>query len=190
MQLSFSSAPEIVDQIIKLQRQNLRKFLTQEERATQGFLYVEHEPDNLKQICLDQPAVVARDGEHLAGYAICMNKTQGGRVPELIPFFSKIDLQNYEDIPLSQINYLVCGQVCVDKPYRGQNLVGQLYNHMSLLRPKYKFCITEISMHNKRSLGAHYKIGFEPILEYLNASGERWQIVAWNWNSQDQGLNL
>jgi len=189
MQLSFTSAPEIIDQIIKLQRLNLRKYLTPEEIATQGFLYVEHDPANLKQICQDQPAVVARDGDHLAGYAICMNKTQGGQVPELVPFFNKIDKQIFQDIPLNQVDYLVCGQVCVAKPYRGQNLVGQLYRHMSLLRTKYKFCITEISMHNKRSLGAHHKIGFEPILEYHNASGEPWQIVAWNWNGQDLSLD-
>lgn len=188
MQISFTSAPEIIPRIIQLQRQNLRKNLTPEEIITQGFLYVEHDPVNLQEICLHQPAVVALDGDHLAGYAICMNKSQGSRVPELVPFFNKLDSLDFQGIHLAETEYLVCGQVCVAKPYRGQNLVSQLYNHMSLEREKYKLCITEISTHNKRSLGAHHKIGFKPIQEYLNRSGELWQIVGWDWTAQDRVL--
>jgi hypothetical protein len=37
-------------------------------------------------------------------------------------------------------------------------------------------------------LGAHHKIGFKPIQEYLNRSGELWQIVGWDWTGQDRGL--
>jgi len=181
MLISFTSDPDLVLKIISLQRMNLRKNLSPEEISSQGFLYVEHDPETLQDICKEEPAVVAMEGDELAGYAICMNKMQGARVPELAPFFNTLDSLKFKNTPLHQASYMVCGQICVSKAYRGQNLVRKLYDLMSFHRTKYKFCITEISTHNNRSLKAHFKVGFVPIHEYVNAKREPWQIVIWDW---------
>lgn len=181
MVISFSSSPEIVRQILELQRSNLRQYLKPDEISSEGFVYVEHDPATLQEICRIEPAVVALDDTSLAGYAICMNKTQGGRVPELVPFFQKLDSLSYNGISLAGASYMVCGQICIAKPYRGHNLMGKLYRHMRVHQSKYMFCITEISKHNVRSLKAHEKVGFEPVHEYLSSKGELWQIVVWDW---------
>lgn len=181
MHIHFTSSPEIITKILDLQRINLRKNLSPDDITTQGFVYVEHEPGTLQQICNSEPAVVALDGYDLAGYAICMNKTQGGQVPELVHFFRNLDSLSYQGIPLDRSTYMVCGQICIAKPYRGQNLMGRLYQCMSSHQSNYRFCITEISSLNQRSLKAHQKVGFVPIHEYLSAQGEFWQIVVWDW---------
>ncbi|HNR07427.1 MAG TPA: GNAT family N-acetyltransferase [Saprospiraceae bacterium] len=180
--LTFTSDPEILEDVLTLQRLNLRKFLSPEESAAQGFLYVEHDPVTLKSICRSEPAVVALDGKRLAAYALCMTREHGHSVPELFDFFNLVDSLHVEGRALADHGFLVCGQVCVAKEYRGQGLMTSLYHKMSEHRSKYYYCVTEISSRNTRSLHAHSKVGFVPIREHRHADGESWQIVLWDWN--------
>lgn len=180
--LRFSSEPEVLKDILVLQRLNLRKYLSPEESAGQGFLYVEHKPETLRRICHSEPAVVAMDGSRLAAYAICMTRDYGHAVPELLDFFKLVDTLVYEGQPLADKGFLVCGQVCVAKEYRGLGLMTSLYLKMAEHRSKYYYCVTEISSRNTRSLHAHSKVGFVPIHEHWHPDGESWQIVLWDWN--------
>lgn len=186
LKILFAGDDHTVDQIIDLQRKNLRKNLSPEEISSQGFVFVEHDPITLKKICATEPAVIARDGDTLAGYAICMNKAYGVNVPELVDLFQHLDAIVYNGNSLKDSNYLVCGQLCVAKGYRGQNLAGKLYGHMSLLNRKYPYCVTDVSDNNQRSLHAHLRRGFEIIKSFTNDQGELWHIVLWDWNKNQE----
>jgi GNAT superfamily N-acetyltransferase len=180
--IKFSKDESILQDILDLQRINLRTNLHPDEIDSQGFLYVQHTYDSLKKICATEPAVIALDGEKLAGYALCMNKVHSMQVPELWSFFSSLDKLTYQHKALQESTYLVCGQICIAKAYRGFNLMRRLYNTMSELKTKYQYCITEVSSQNIRSLNAHFKVGFKPIHEFLEENGELWHILLWDWN--------
>lgn len=182
LSIQFGSDSETIKKILQLQKLNLRQNLQPEEIISQGFVYVEHDPEILQKICLAEPAVIAMAGDQLAGYALCMNKQFGNMVPELVALFENLDSIKFHGEKLKNSNYLACGQICIAKAYRGRNLMGTLYHKMKTLNRKYKYCVTEISTHNIRSLNAHYKVGFVPIQEHVNDLGEHWQIVIWDWS--------
>lgn len=186
IEISFSADLKIISEILALQYKNLRQHLSPDDIESQGFVYVQHQPDVLQAICLSEPAVIATDRNVLAGYALCMNKDHAQKVPELVDFFKEIDQLQYEGIALCNTTYLACGQICIAKEYRGQNLMRSLYRHMQLLNPKYQYCITEVSSLNVRSLHAHFKVGFVPLHKHYSAEQEEWQILLWDWRKTNQ----
>ncbi len=188
IEISFSADLNVISEILALQYKNLRQNLSPEDIESQGFVFVQHRPEALEAICISEPAVIAKDQNLLAGYALCMNKDHAQKVPELIDFFKEIDQLQYDGIALRNTTYLACGQICIAKEYRGQNLMSSLYRHMQLLNTKYQYCITEVSSLNIRSLHAHFKVGFVPLHKHLSAEHEEWQILLWDWRKPNHSL--
>ncbi|MEO5583655.1 MAG: GNAT family N-acetyltransferase [Saprospiraceae bacterium] len=186
--IKFSTDKNNLQEILDLQRINLRSNLTQDEIDTQGFLYVQHTYDLLHTICEREPPVIALDETILAGYALCMTRLHSLNVPELQSFFILLEKLTYQNKALKEYNFLVCGQICIAKTYRGFNLMHQLYIKMSELKNKYQYCITEVSSQNIRSLNAHFKVGFKPIHEFFEESGELWHILLWDWNQNESTI--
>lgn len=183
LDIRFNNQADTVRKILDLQSKNLRKNLSREEAASQGFVFVEHDFDILMSICQEEAPVVAFDGEDLAGYAICMSKVFAHQVPELKMFFEQLDQLVVNGHKLGNQSYLACGQICIAKAYRGQNLMSRLYHHMQKLKDRYMYCVTEISSQNIRSLYAHQKVGFKKIMQHIGDDAEIWEIVLWEWNS-------
>jgi len=179
--ISFSKDPEDIQAILDLQFKNLRINLSPEEISSQGFVFVRHTYESLKAICDTEPAVVAKVNGDLAGYALCMSKEHSQNVPELRVLFDMLDKTYYDCIPLSESTYIACGQICIAKAFRGQNLMKHLYHKMRDLNKRYRYCLTEVSSQNTRSLQAHYKVGFQNINQHPGENGEIWNIVLWDW---------
>jgi hypothetical protein len=179
--ISFSRDEDDLRSILKLQSINLRSNLSKEEMDSQGFLLVRHSFDTLKEICDTEPAVIAKDGSILAGYAISMSKEHSFKVPELHSFFESLRNLSYRNTSLSESNFIICGQICIAKEYRGINLMRALYFKMRELSTVYDYCVTEVSSQNIRSLHAHYKVGFKPLYEHKKEAGELWHILLWDW---------
>ena len=88
----------------------------------------------------------------------------------------------YAGKAVSTCNYLVVGQVCVDKDYRGKGILEKCYEkYKYIFKDKYDFAITEIASKNLRSINAHRRIGFHEIHKYTSPDMEEWSIVAWDW---------
>lgn len=181
LRFEFTKDPMVIDQILDLQSQNLRQNISIAEAKQEGFVYVQHKKETLQAICDLEPAVVARDQNILAGYAICMNRQFGDQVPELVEFFKMLHNKVY--VGIEPPSFLVCGQVCVHKNYRGMNIMSSMYNKMKELHHKYDYCVTEISAANTRSMYAHNKLGFQTIYSFYDKYGEPWNIVLWDWNN-------
>ncbi|NNE77330.1 MAG: hypothetical protein HKN31_09690, partial [Pricia sp.] len=74
-------------------------------------------------------------------------------------------------------NYMVMGQICIDKAFRGKGVFRQLYETMRLtLLPEFASIITEVDAENLRSLHAHYAIGFTDLKTY-RAGGRVWRLI-------------
>ena len=183
--MTFTTVSESrhLDEILKLQKRNLRFGRTEEDIRREGFVTCEHNLDLLSEMNSPYPHVIAIEKERVVAYALTLLSTMRNSIAVLEPIFEIIDKLSLESNTNSMDCYFVMGQVCIDKAFRGQKIFYGLYNHMkAVMSPHFKICITEISSYNKRSLKAHANQGFKTVHKYISSDGHPWEIVAWDWS--------
>lgn len=169
-----------VRQILDLQAQNHVSTLSAETMARQGFVTVRHDPAVLQRMNEAAPAVIAKDGDRLAGYALAMPREFAADVPVLLPMFDMLGRLSWKGIPLrDNPRWFVMGQICVATDYRGMGIFDGLYLKMKeVYGPRYDFTVTEVAERNTRSLRAHERVGFRPLHTYHDeTTGETWQTI-------------
>jgi ribosomal protein S18 acetylase RimI-like enzyme len=174
MELKYKQAESRaeLEQILKLQRTNLPENLSPDEKRSQGFVTVRHTLELLEQMNSVCGHIIAMDQVKLAGYALCMHPAFSGDIPVLQPMFAQLKLL----LP-RQARFMVMGQVCVAKPYRGKGVFRELYANMChFLQEDFEWIITEVDASNTRSLKAHAAIGFKGICSY-NSGGQNWEVI-------------
>ncbi|MBA4054369.1 MAG: GNAT family N-acetyltransferase [Marivirga sp.] len=164
--------------ILDLQRRNLPKNLTREEITSQGFVTVSHRPEDLQKMNSIEQSIIAKENDTVIAYLLAMTEKSKLDIPILIPMFEAFETIHYKDIVLSKYSYIVVGQVCVDKNYRGQGVLDKCYAlYIERFKKKYDLAVTEIATSNQRSMNAHKRIGFETIHEYVAPDNVAWSIV-------------
>jgi ribosomal protein S18 acetylase RimI-like enzyme len=172
---------EQLKSIAALQQLNLRKNLSSEDADGEGFLTAEYSLDILKAMHAQEPAIIATKGGELVGYALIATKTIRGIHPLLSELFNTIDRLEYKGKLLKESEYVVVGQLCVSKEYRGQGVVSKLYNHFrDSLALNYPYCVTDVATANLRSLNAHKRCGFT-VINHTEYGGIGWEVVLWDW---------
>ena len=147
-----------LQEILQLQQANTKPYLTETESAEQGFVPVVHTTKQLEQLHAIHPSVFLKDGNTLAGYALVMPSECADVVPVLILVFNTLNQLGYKGQLQKNTNWYLMGQVCLAKPFRGKGGFKMLYDgHRNLLKHQYDYCITEISVNNKRSLRVQEK---------------------------------
>jgi predicted GNAT family N-acyltransferase len=168
--------------ILSLQSANLACHLEKEEIESQGFVTVLHRLVDLQKMNDIEQHIIAKDGDTVIAYLLAMTEKSKFDIPVLVPMFELFESIQYKKKLLSQYNYMVVGQVCVDKKYRGQGVLDKCYElYIKSFRQRYDFAVTEIATGNQRSLNAHKRIGFKTIHEYVAPDGESWAIVVLEW---------
>lgn len=161
-----------LEQILDLQQQNLSKNISQKESAKEGFVTVEHSLEMLKAMNDVCRHIIALDKGTVVGYALCMHPKFAEDIEVLRPMFLEI-----EKVLTKKKNYMVMGQICVAKSFRGQGIFRKLYQTMKEKLPNsFDTIITEVDGKNNRSLAAHKAIGFQEMGRYIAADKE-WVIV-------------
>ncbi len=175
-----TKSEELLD-IQQLQAENLRKHIELEEAASQGFLMAEYSLEFLKAMHQASPSIIAKDGDKVVGYALVATHAIRDQHDLLADLFNTIDKTQFEGKTLKGTAYVVVGQLCVAKEYRGQGLVQQLYGHFKeCLEDQFDFCITDVAQANPRSLKAHKNTGYQ-VIDTLSYGGIGWDIVLWDW---------
>lgn len=173
---------EDLQEILNLQKANLKKNLSKEEVEKDGFVTVEHDWEMLIGLTNIEPHAVAKESGKVLGYVLAMTKKSKFDVPIIYPMFEEFERIPYREKTIADFNYMVVGQTCVHKDYRGQGLFEGLYHHYKTsFSDRYDFSITEIASSNLRSLKAHKKVGYEIIHSYTDASDNHWNVVIWEW---------
>ena len=168
--------------ILTLQKANLAQGLTMEEIQSQGFVTVNHTSDLLKKLNDYEKHVIAKYNEKVIGYLLAMTQKSKLDIPILFPMFSVFETIFFKGKKITDHNYLVVGQVCIDKEYRGQGILDHCYAaYKEYYSNKYDFAITEIANTNLRSLNAHKRIGFKEIHSYIGPDKTEWIVVVWDW---------
>jgi GNAT superfamily N-acetyltransferase len=131
-----------------------------------------------------EPSVIAKEGEEVVGYVLVVTRALYGKHALLDDFFRQADTCSYNGEALKDVDYTICGQLCVARSHRGRGLVQQLYNYYrTTLSGKYKYLLTDVDEKNPRSIKAHLNTGFE-IIGTSDYGGSRWHIVLWDWRGK------
>ena len=163
-------------QILTLQQSNFPSSISNEEKTKEGFVTVQHDFKILKSMNDKCQHIIATYDNEVIGYALSMVKEFQENIEVLKPMFVEIEKHKK-----NQSSYLVMGQICVDKEFRKKGVFRGMYTFMRReLRQQYDTLITEIDSRNKRSIDAHYAIGFKQLQMY-NADNQDWEIVSWDW---------
>ncbi len=167
--------------IKSLQTQNLGVNLTKEEAVKEGFVTASYTLEFLQAMHNQAPSVIAKVNDEVVGYALVATKAIRYEHDLLADLFNAIDKETYKGNLLQNENYVVVGQLCVGKNYRGQGMVQQLYNYYkNAYNAKFSYLVTDVAKANPRSLKAHIKTGFE-VINTLEYGGIGWDIVLWDW---------
>lgn len=149
-------------EILKLQQQNLKMTLNQEESKTQGFVTLSHTIEDLTAMNSPHPHIVAKDGDKLAGYALMMTPEHNDRFPKLFPLFDLSLAYEYKGKAIQDWSYFTMGQVCVAKEYRGLALVDRMYERMKQeVKGRFDLILTFIDRANTRSIRVHERTGWQ-----------------------------
>ena len=186
IELTRVSSPTEIIGIRDLQALNLKQNITAEEAIDQGFLTAAYTIEYLQEMNAVSPSIIAKDGDKVVGYALVTTKDIRKGHDLIEGLFDAIDACEYNGKSLRDVSYVVVGQLCVAKEYRGQDLVQKLYGHFrDCLSNEFTYLVTDVAKANVRSLKAHKKRGFQVINE-LTYGGFGWDIVLWDWNAADQ----
>lgn len=170
--------------ILDLQKANLGTNLTAEEAMEQGFVTAYHTLVQLNKLNNIEPHVIAKDGDKVAAYVLTMTAESKFDLPILIPMFEMFASISYQNKLITDYNYLVVGQVCVDKDYRGQGIFDEVYHaYKKQYQNKFDFAITDVATKNLRSMKAHNRIGFKEIYRFVAPDGIEWSMVLWDWRN-------
>lgn len=159
-------------QILALQQSNLPEKLSAREKEKEGFVTVRHRLELLQEMNAVCGHIIAIDGSRVVGYALCMHPSFSKDIPVLQPMFVQLSRL----LP-SDYKYMVMGQVCVAKGYRGRGIFRGLYDCMKAKMPlNFKAIITEVDATNLRSLHAHQAVGFITLDTYPSG-GQDWHLL-------------
>ncbi|WP_142527777.1 GNAT family N-acetyltransferase [Pedobacter westerhofensis] len=179
---SNASTDSHFDQILSLQQQNHYSSVPAGQQQDNGFVFASHTQALLKKMAAVVPQVIALSGDRVVGYNLAMTSDMKNELPSLIPMFEEFEKWKYNGKPLMDYQFVIGGQVCVDKEFRGQGLISRLYQQTRDSVPgNYQLCVTEISVRNLTSLKAHQRMGFEIIGTYYDGI-ENWNLVVWDWH--------
>ncbi|RNC92864.1 MAG: GNAT family N-acetyltransferase [Allomuricauda sp.] len=169
-----------VHEILALQQLNLPKNLTETEIEEEGFLTVEHDFDLLKKMNDACPHTLAIAEERVVGYALSMHPKFATEIEVLKPMFTEINT-----VILTSADYIIMGQICVAKAFRGQGVFRGLYRNMQqFLSPHFSRIITEVDTKNTRSMRAHAALGFKELKRYA-ADGKEWSLIVLEYQPGD-----
>jgi len=167
--------------ILSLHHENLLKNLTEEVKQREGYVTAEYDMELLKLMHSISPAVIAKDGDQVVGYVLVVTKGFYGKHALMDDLMNCVDKIAFQGEELKDVNYALCGQLCVGKNHRGLGLVQQMYDLFRQdLKAEYKYCVTDVAEGNPRSLKAHVKTGFQ-VIERIEYDGVRFDVILWDW---------
>ena len=173
-----------INGILQLHLLNLKGNISNEEAQHEGFVSAEYDLNSLNKINSICPSIIAVDiTKKIIGYALVVTKEFYGHHDLLDDLFRSVDALSFNGECLEGISYVIVGQLCVAKSFRGQGVVQMMYNfYRDELCSKYKYCITDIASNNPRSLKAHLKTGFQ-VIDSKGYGGLTWDVVLWDWRN-------
>ena len=145
IQLDIARSEEDLQQILRLQKLNLKTEISSQTKKEQGFLTVNHSIEELTLMHQSTPQIVARKNGEVIAFALAMLPDLGKLISDLNPMFDILSGLSWNSKNLEMYRYYVMGQICVAADFRGQGIFDKLYQkHKEVYNPEYELCVTEI----------------------------------------------
>jgi hypothetical protein len=159
--------------ILALQAQNLLANLAADQRAD-GFVTTPFTPEILTELLEQQGVFVAVQDQQITAYLLAGNWDFFSRWPIFPHMVKLLPTWQFQGEPLNAATTFQYGPVCVDKKYRGQQVLPQLFETMRLsFGSRYSVGITFINQLNPRSYAAHTKkLNWQVVAEFQFNSGD------------------
>jgi hypothetical protein len=158
--------------IIALQAQNLLANLAVDQ-LSDGFVTTPFTPELITELLAQQGVFVAVQNNQVIAYALAGGWDFFDRWPIFSHMVSLIPSWQFQDQPLTVEKTFQYGPVCVDKKYRGQQVLPPLFEILRLnLASRYSIGVTFINQLNPRSYAAHTKkLNWQLVAEFEFNSG-------------------
>jgi hypothetical protein len=143
--------------ILALQAQNLLVNLAADQ-LDDGFITTSFTPELITELLIQKGVFVAIHDKQVIAYALAGNWDFFGRwpiFPHMVSLMPSWQLQGHPLIAETTFQY---GPVCVDKKFRGQQVLPTLFETLRLsFASRYSLGVTFINQLNARSYVAHTK---------------------------------
>ena len=137
-----------------------------EEDKPDGFVTTLFSDDQFKELIeKERGLAIACDGDKVVAYAMAASWQYWSAWPLFQHMINDLPNTKYHDTLLSTENSYQYGPICIDKQYRGTQVLPNLFEFSRLqMKDRYHILITFINQINSRSYRAHVdKLGLEVI---------------------------
>ena len=166
-----------------LHKANLKDNIDIVERAKEGFVTAVYDVPLLTLINTKKPSIIAKDTitNSVIGYALVYTRELRHHHRLIDDLFNTVDKLSYNGNDLIECDYVVVGQLCVAKEYRGIGIVQYLYSYYKeIYSSSYQYLVTDVARDNPRSLKAHLKSSFE-VIHTIVFDGNTFDVILWDW---------
>lgn len=161
MTICLAATNREIQEIRDLQEVNLKENVTAVNRLSDGFLGAKYELYFLKAMNDLTQAIIAKQKRVLVGYALATDRSLLAQHPLLNDLGTQINKIPFGVKFISDFDYLVVGQLCVEKEVRGRGLAQDIYAQFkATYENQYHFADTVVDRENLASLKTHLKVGF------------------------------
>jgi ribosomal protein S18 acetylase RimI-like enzyme len=176
---------EQIDNLLALQRLNLKNNIDVVTQQSQGYLSFPYTNAVLQGMMHDEPQPTAFANGQVVGYALMATLNVCQTIDLMLPLLDMFNQLTFNGKSLITYRYYVMGQVCVRAGYRGVGVFDALYaKHRDWFADRYDFVVTEIAADNLRSIAAHRRVGFQTLHRYFDAVSHKiWEVVIWDFSS-------
>lgn len=159
---------EDISQIISLEKKYHKATIKEEDKAD-GYVTTFFSEKNLKKLIEEEKGIViACHKNRVVAYAVSASWKFWATWPVFQPMIDDLPNIEYLNTVLSVNNSYQYGPVCIDKDYRGSDVLPRLFEFSRLqMQDKFPILITYIERNNQRSFQAHSrKLGLDVVKEF------------------------
>lgn len=163
-----NAAVEDIPALTELQKKYHVGSIAEEDKAD-GFVTTLFSEDQFRELIENENGIaVACDGSKIAAYVMAASWGYWSKWPLFQHMINDLRNTEYMGQVLSVENSYQYGPVCIDKDYRGREVLSELFHYSrKQMREKYPILITFINVINTRSYAAHTKkLGLDVIKRF------------------------
>jgi len=175
--------------ILLLEKKYHRDSISEEDKPG-GFIGTYFSENKLKRLIEEEKGLaVAYDGDRLIAFANSASWQFWQTWPVFKPMIDDLPNIKYKDTVLSVDNSYQYGPACIDKDYRGTEILFYLFECSRLLmKDRYPILVTYVDQSNQRSFQAHSrKLGCDVVKEF-EFHGNMLFVLCYDTTQKTQGI--
>lgn len=171
---------EDIEGILELQELYLVSNLSDEEKIA-GFVTTPFSIPLLEYVIKHDKIFIAKFNGRIIGYVFAASWDFFSRYPIFEYMISLFPRYKFRDFTLTTINSFQYGPVCIDKPFRGQGLLKELFEFMRIQTlVKYSLSLTFINKINIPSTIAHVEKLNWTIIDEFSFNNNEYNVLAYD----------